>query len=330
MAAAREHNEPRRWRPCYARVVRRLLAHFDEVFDLDYRAGGDRLGDLVEGLLDAVQVEDMPEFGTEGETSERELKTSRFVRFYYRPHLFAGMDAELRLAHQLQFHLLPRAVPEGAPVSIAAVLESYCHLSGDVCAWETLNDGKFLMWIVDMAGHGVRSGLYSAVLKLLVDRTPERGRVGQFLADVSHALYDSLRSKHSALFATGFFLAVDADGSATYASAGHPPMLVRRRTGEIEELGSLSVPLGLFQEQQFGSEALRLHAGDSLLLYTDGLVETKSRDGGEFGLERIRNLFAMHFDAPEEMTGSIYREIATRQDLEKLEDDVTFLVARLG
>ena len=54
------------------------------------------------------------------------------------------------------------------PVAIAAVLESYCHLSGDLFGWEARRDGKFLIWIVDMAGHGLRAGLASAILRTLV------------------------------------------------------------------------------------------------------------------------------------------------------------------
>ena len=78
--------------------------------------------------------------------------------FYYRPHLFPEMDPALRLGHRLQFDLLPRHLPEGSPLRIAAVLESYCHLSGDLLGWRLEEDELFL-WIADVSGHGVRAGL---------------------------------------------------------------------------------------------------------------------------------------------------------------------------
>jgi sigma-B regulation protein RsbU (phosphoserine phosphatase) len=240
------------------------------------------------------------------------------------------METHLRLAHQLQFHLLPRSLPPSAPVEIAAVLESYCHLSGDVFGWEELRGGNFLIWIVDMAGHGVPSGLCAAVLKILIDRARERGHVERLAKEINDSFGASLRDRYSSLYATGLFLAVGADGRASYCSAGHPPALVRRREGAIEELASLSRPLGLIPGSAYESRELNLGVGDTLLLYTDGLVETKSRDGEELGLGRLREILEGNFDAPEAMTGSIYQEIASRQDLSRLEDDVTFLVARLG
>jgi sigma-B regulation protein RsbU (phosphoserine phosphatase) len=308
--------------------MRRLLDDFHQVFDPDHRVAGARLGDLVEAVLDAVEVPAMPEFGTEGAAEKVAAKSDRFVRFYYRPHLFPGMEMELRLAHQLQFHLLPRSLPEGAPVSVAAVLESYCHLSGDVFGWEELRDGGFLLWIVDMAGHGVRSGLYAAVLKILIDRARERSQVARLAAEINRSLSASMRDPYAPYYATGFFLALRPDGSGSYCSAAHPPALLRRRDGTLQDLPSLSRPLGLIEESTYESRELRLERGDALLLYTDGLVETKSREGEELGIERVRRLFASEFEAPEDMTGSIYRELASRQDLPQLEDDVTFLVAR--
>lgn len=278
--------------------------------------------------LDGVRVEAMPEFGTEGKSGDVVAESGRFVRFFYRPHLFPEMDVQLRLAHQLQFHLLPRNLPEGVPVSVAAVLESYCHLSGDLFGWEKLRDGRFLVWIVDLAGHGVESGLCAAVVKILIDNARERSRVADLVAEINHSLHACMRNEYGSLYATGFFLSVGADGRSAYSSAGHPPVLVRRSDGAIEELGSLAIPLGLFPETRCDSRELQLGQGDALLMYSDGLIETKSRDGEEFGVSRVRSLFARDFRAPEEMTGSIYREIATRQELPKLEDDVTFLVAR--
>jgi sigma-B regulation protein RsbU (phosphoserine phosphatase) len=308
--------------------MRNLLAYFERVFDPDYSVGGARLGDLFEEVLDRVAVHEMPEFGTGGDSGAVASKSERFVRFFYRPHLFPGMDDDLRRAHQLQFHLLPRGLPEGSPVAVAAVLESYCHLSGDLFGWEMLRDGRFLVWMVDVSGHGVRSGLCAAVVSILIDRARERGRVAHLVAELNRSLEACTRDRHAPLHATGFFLALGADGDGTYCSAGHPPVVLRRNEGALELLKPLGIPIGLLPDQACGSRELRLEAGDSLLLYTDGLVETKSRDGDEFGLERLQRLFTEPTETPEEMTGAIYNEIATRQDLRRLEDDVTFLVAR--
>jgi sigma-B regulation protein RsbU (phosphoserine phosphatase) len=309
--------------------MRRLLEEFDRVFDPDFPVHGSRLGDLFAQVLDAVTVDRMPEFGTAGDPADVMSKSGRFVRFFYRPHLFPEMSDDLRMAHQLQFHLLPRSLPEDAPIAVAAVLESYCHLSGDLFGWERLRDGRFLIWAADVSGHGVRSGLCATVVKILIDRARERGQVAGLVAELNRSLEACTRDRNEPLFATGFFLSLDDAGRGTYCSAGHPPTLLRRHDGKLEQLEALGAPFGLLADRKYTQGDVRLERGDALLMYTDGLVETKSREGEEFGLDRVTNLFSRDFDAPEEMTGSIYREIASRQDLPRLEDDVTFLVARL-
>jgi serine phosphatase RsbU (regulator of sigma subunit) len=309
--------------------VQRLLRSFDGIFELDHRVGDRALRELVVDMLRGIDANPLPDWGTPADRERLAEEAGPFVRFCYRPHLFPGMAEPLRLAHKLQFHLLPQELPPGAPVEVAAVLESYCHLSGDLFGWEVLRDGRFLMWILDVAGHGVRAGLCSAVVKLLVDRARGRSDVGALLGALNRSLYDCREPGHENLFATGFFLALDPDGGGVYGSAGHPPQLIRRRDGSLEELPSTSLPLGAFRDTAFPARTLRLEAGDALLLYTDGVIESSDEEGEPFGLGRLRTLFAEDFDAPEAMTARIYRVVGKRQDLTRLEDDITFFVARL-
>jgi serine phosphatase RsbU (regulator of sigma subunit) len=240
------------------------------------------------------------------------------------------MDLKLRLAHKLQFHMLPRDVPPESLVTIAAVLESYCHLSGDLFGWETLPDGRFLLWILDLAGHGVQAGLASAVLKVILERTPERGRLGTLVGRLSESLAACVREPFTSLFATGFFIVIEPDGAASYVSAGHPPMLVRSRERYLRELRSNALPIGMFPEREYPVKRLRLAPGETLLLYTDGVVEAESGAGEPFGLDRLRKLLRTEFDAPEQLTGRFYERLAGHQDMDRLADDVTIVAATLG
>jgi len=308
--------------------MERLIDSFDEIFDLDVRVDGQRLGDLVLELLRRVGTASSPDWGMTGDPPElvRE-ETGPFVQFCYRPHLFPGMDPLLRDAHRLQFHLLPRDLPPGAPVSIAALLESYCHLSGDLFGWERLRDGGFLMWILDVAGHGVRAGICSALVRVLVERARRRRALESLLTALNESLNGCIRREHDSLFATGFFLVVDADGRVDYASAGHPPVFVRRKGGGVEAIRTESLPLGILPDLTFPSRMLRIAEGDALLFYTDGVIESTDETGEPFGLERLKQLFSKPFERPEEMTARIYRAVGKRQDMAKLQDDITFFVA---
>jgi sigma-B regulation protein RsbU (phosphoserine phosphatase) len=304
--------------------MRRLLEDFDDLFDLTYLVGDKPLGQFLERAVSGL---DQPSqnWGTEGQREEVISQKGRFASFYYRPHLFPGMDLKLRLAHELQFRLLPQELPVGSPVSIAAVLESYCHLSGDLFGWEMLRDGKLLIWIADMAGHGVRAGLSSAVLRVLIGNLPQCNQLSLFVSKLNRVFHDCIRPKHNSLYATVFVMTLDRNGQAVYCSAGHPPILVRRTDGEIEELASLDRPVGLFADTSYRSRKLRFDTGDRFLLYTDGLVEATGWDGEPFGSQRLRELLVENTAGPQELTEAVYQEITSRQDIDKLEDDVTFL-----
>lgn len=308
--------------------MKRLLDDFEALFDLTHRVGDTSLGELLERSISGLE-QPRQKWGTSGRREEVFSETGRIASFYYRPHLFPGMDLKLRLAHELQYRLLPRELPPDAPVSIASLLESYCHLSGDMFGWKMLREGKFLIWIADMAGHGVRSGLASAVLWLLVDNLRQRSQVSLLVSELNKVLHDCIRPEHGSLYATLFVMTLDRNGHAVYGSAGHPPVLVRRAAGGIEELAALDRPVGLFADTSYRSKELRLDSGDCVLMYTDGLVEATGWDNEPFGRERLRRLLADEAGGPRELSEAIYAEIRSRQDIDRLEDDLTFLAATL-
>lgn len=308
--------------------MRRLLDDFDAMFDLDSCVHSTPLRDLIRSAILGFGDAPAPSWGTPGPDDATGSIPGPSYGFHYRPHLFPGMDTRLRLAHELQFRLLPQSLPETSPVAISAVLESYCHLSGDLFGWETLRDGRFLLWIVDMSGHGVRAGLASAVLRVMIANLRERGRLDQLVGELNRTLHASIRADHYGLFATAFFLTIDRDGRAEYASAAHPPMLLRRADGTIDELPALDRPIGLFDKTTFHVRTFSMEPRDVLLMFTDGLAEATGHDGEPFGVDRLRRILAESAPEPEEITRAVFDEVRERQDVDRLEDDLTFLAAR--
>ncbi len=213
-------------------------------------------------------------------------------------------------------------------MSIFAVLESYCHLSGDLFGWEMLPDGKLMIWIADMAGHGIRAGLASAVLRVLIDNLPQQSQVHLFVYELNRALHDCIRPLHHSLYATVFLMTLDHSGRAVYCSAAHPPSMVRRHEDGIEQVAALDRPVGLFADTSYRSREFKLNKGDCILLYTDGLVEAEGYDSEPFGRERLETLLGNMSDGPRDLTQAIYNEITSRQDINKLDDDVTFLAVK--
>lgn len=313
-------------------LVGALLERLGSAFDLDHDAGGRALGDRIEERLRRIREREArgetPTWGTVGDPTEVSSEESRGLRFLYHPHLFPGMEPKLRLAHELQFDLLPTRLPAGFPLSVSAVLESYCHLSGDLLGWRTTPRGSGLLWVVDVSGHGVRSGLASAVIKILLDQAPAELGPADLLGWLDRAFRASRRSDDPRpLYATGIFLEVDGAGTGRVASAGHHPALLRREEGEILELESTAPPLALLEEARFREAAVSLYPDDVLLLYTDGVVDAQGRNGEAFGGDRLAGFLRGARSGLTDLTSTIHRAVSEHTRDRGLDDDLTFLAA---
>jgi phosphoserine phosphatase RsbU/P len=92
-------------------------------------------------------------------------------------------------------------------------------------------------------------------------------------------------------FATAVIAWLDDDGTLTIVNAGHPPPLIARRNGTIDEIGSTGPLLGILKSAKWCSRKLRLEQGDALVLYSDGVTEAEV-DGAEIGVDGLRSLLA--------------------------------------
>ncbi len=309
--------------------MKRLLDDIAARFDLECRVRGVRIAELVERLDIDLDNSSLDDWGTPGPADKTAHASQGAVDLHYVPHLFPGMDPKLRLAHHLQYHLLPKELPPDSPVRISAVLESYCHLSGDLFGWDVTADGEFLIWIVDMSGHGLETGLASVLLKLVIDALHSPGSLDQLVGELNEALHHLVQPCGRTMYATGFFITLGADGTASYCSAGHLPALIRGAAGDLRELGSNSRPIGLFPGERFEVEQTRVAPGETLFLYTDGLVELTTRSGEQFGLDRLRDFLSLPNEGPRDLTDKLFRRIAEDHDMTKIDDDVTFVAAKM-
>ncbi len=314
-------------------LLEQLSDELGRAFDLSARIGGRTLAEAVLGRLRELRPGEPPQWGGPGEIAQVASERSGPLDFYYRPHLFPEMDPALRLGHQLQFSLLPRSLPASSPLKIAAVLESYCHLSGDLLGWRPAasDDGGLFLWIADVSGHGVRAGLAAAALYFLIGAIDPGTPPAEFARQLDRSMRTARNDADPApLFATGFWLRVEPGGRAHYASSGHPSMLLRRADGTVERLPSSGPPLGLLPGGEHRQRELRLAAGDTLFLFTDGVSETTDERGEELGDERLTGLFERAAGTPLDKARSIYRALSEFRPTSQLEDDLTFLVVELA
>jgi sigma-B regulation protein RsbU (phosphoserine phosphatase) len=307
-------------------TVDALLDQLSVSFLLDEPVAGNRLGDLLAETIRAAGLRPLPDLGQAGDRRTVRRDVEDPLTFVYRPHLFPGMEEALRLGHAVQYHLLPRGLPPDTPVDVAAALESYCHLSGDLFGWRGESNGELTLWLIDVSGHGVRSGFAAVVMKLLLAEMDP----GLPITEIPRQLEDRFQAARNPddsmfLYATGVFLRIADDGSIDYVSAGHQPMLLCREDGSVESLDATGMPIALIGGNPWEGGATRLAKGDTLLLYSDGLVELRNDFGEEFGEGRVADVVRPGGPASEIADG-LLRAIEDFHDLERLDDDLSLIV----
>jgi serine phosphatase RsbU (regulator of sigma subunit) len=200
------------------------------------------------------------------------------------------LEEELALARRIQERLLPRELPPVPGWSLHAHNAPSRHVSGDLFQAVTpAAGGRCSLLIADVAGKGVAASLLAASVEALAAGALEDGLPpAEACARVSRLLYQRTPGEK---YATALLVAIAAhDGRLEYANAGHNPGLLVRAGGEVERLGPTGVPLGLLPVAAYRGAHLELAAGDTVVLYTDGITEAVNEEEEELGLDRLTTL----------------------------------------
>ncbi len=232
--------------------------------------------------------------------------------------------AELEVARQLQRDLLPSTLPEIAGYTLAHSYRTANEIGGDYYDVVGLPDGRVALVIGDASGHGMAAGLLMAIanaaLKLAIEVDPTPERVAALLNRVL------FRTGDNRAFMTLFYGVLDpASGKLAFVCAGHPFPLLRRHDGEILELGTGGLPLGIREKLDVTPHEVSLAVGDLLVLYSDGLPEAVNAAGESFGYDAMRALLR-EAGEPRTVHDRFLRALGRHIAGEPLKDDVTLLV----
>lgn len=232
---------------------------------------------------------------------------------------------ELEVARKLQSDLLPDTSPEVPGYSFAHSYRTANEVGGDYYDFQTLPDGRLAILMGDASGHGIAAGLLMAIsnatLKTALDVDPEPKAVAALL---NAALY---RTGDRRAFMTLFYGLLDPlSGELSFVCAGHPYPFLRKAGGEIQELGTGTLPLGLRRSLDLQAQSAVLENGDLLVLFTDGLPESvNGPDGDAFGFQKIKQLLAT-VGSPERVHDRILLAFDEHIGHEPLTDDLTLVV----
>ena len=207
-----------------------------------------------------------------------------------------ALEEDLELASRIQRGLLPSGEARpGGPDGLNGWEMAYHYqalgpVSGDYCDLIQGDGGQTYFLVGDVAGHGVAAAMLmshlSATLRTLISVGLP---LSQLMERASRVFCESTLPNHYATLVCG---RASASGEIEVCNAGHPPPLVVRGggRGETLRLDATGLPIGMFCSESFTSQTVRLEHGETLLLYTDGLLETRNSSGVEYGIERLAAL----------------------------------------
>jgi len=238
----------------------------------------------------------------------------------------ARKEAELSFALEVQRALFPRHLPVSNGLEFGAVCIPARGISGDYYDVMQFPDGRLVFAIADISGKGISAAILMANVQALLRTLSETGiPPAEVCKRLNHHLHQVTDESKYATFFYAEWKA--AERRLSYVNAGHyAPVLLGSLCGRQLDEGGF--PLGLFPCSEFQTGEVSLQPGDLLALYSDGLTEAASKNGEEFGEQRLQAEI-------EERSGESLAEIqagvleAVRKWAgDELEDDMTLLIVR--
>jgi serine phosphatase RsbU (regulator of sigma subunit) len=204
------------------------------------------------------------------------------------------IEQELRTASEIQHTFLPKEVPVIHGWQIVPFYQSAREVGGDFYDFLPFEDGRLGLVIGDVAGKGIPAALVmTATRTMLRTAAQETASPGEVFARANDLLYAEIPSK---MFVTCFYAILDpTSGFMRYANAGHD-LPYRRCKESVSELRATGMPLGLMPGSRYEEHEVTIASGETLLFYTDGLVEAHNPRREMFGFPRLKTLLAEHSD----------------------------------
>jgi phosphoserine phosphatase RsbU/P len=237
---------------------------------------------------------------------------------------------ELEIAKDVQARLFPHTLPKVHTVDYAGLCIQARKVGGDYYDFLDLGPQRLGLVIGDISGKGIAAALLMANLQanlrsqsaICLDH-PQR------LLQAVNQLF--CENTPDGSFATLFFADYDGNsGRLRYANCGHLCGLLLRADGAVDRLDSTGTVVGIFKKWDCAVEERKLHPGDTLALYTDGITECFSDAGEEFGEDRLVQSLRRHRGLNSNaILSQIVQDVQQHGSLEQ-HDDITLIVARFS
>jgi sigma-B regulation protein RsbU (phosphoserine phosphatase) len=241
------------------------------------------------------------------------------------------MSRELDLAGEVQRGFLLEELPVVDGWQFALTLKPARETSGDFYDFRLLPNRNIGLLVADVMDKDVGAALFMAlcwfIIRTYAERYPKEPE--KVLAAINRRLLQETKVKQ---FLTMFYGELDpTSGKLLYCNAGHPPALLvsgeKRKT--VTELERTGLPLGLFKNESWGRNSVKLAPGDVLTLYTDGVSEAQNERGLFFDDKGLQKTLLRSINkSAQEILDTILTDVQEFQGETPQADDIALMVIR--
>src|SRR5438105_5700273 len=260
--------------------------------------------------------------------SRRVLQRARIdleTKFVELQRDYAELHTAIFEAAQVHRRLCAPRLLRYGDFEIASEIFAVRHLPGDFFTVEELGS-SIMMALGDICGKGLAAGMWTThVVGMVRAHTARASAPEQIVTGINR---DICRMSASRPLASLFLAKLDTGtGVIDYCSAGHPPAFLLRADGTLLPLAEGGMLLGVLDDARYNLGRVRLNADDTLMVFSDGIIESRNTRNEEFGFERLKAQLTSAQSSPADailfsVLGAVQDFAATRP----LEDDMTLAV----
>jgi len=240
-----------------------------------------------------------------------------------------GSPGELKAAARVQERFRPKRAPGLGTLEVAGDCLAGGGVGGDFYDFLQPAPGRLVLILGDVSGHGLPAALMMAALQASLRALYALPSIGlaERIRAANRLFLECTAEEHYAGLFVGEY--DDDSGRLRYVNCGHTPPLLVRDDGAVERLAPTGMPLGMFEPWSGRSAEVRLAAGDTLALVTDGIPEATAPAENEFGeLRLLSAILRYRHLAPAALVRAIARDVRLSCGRRPL-DDATVVVARV-
>jgi serine phosphatase RsbU (regulator of sigma subunit) len=269
-----------------------LTGHGDREIDMEAMRVG-AADYLVKGKIDATALERSIRYAIEHAKTLEELRASRDSLRKTSLQLekaLASINEELEMARRVQKSMLPPTVETRPEFDCSAVFLPTGFVGGDMYDVVHVSDTHVAFLVLDVCGHGVPAALISAMAKVSFARyLPKNPSPMAVLSQVNAELCSFMPEGR---YATGFLAVLDVQKKVlTFSRAGHPPAaLASAQKGTVDYLTTNAPLIGAFSDSEFEQASAPVAAGDVMVLYTDGLMESVNEKNERYPMKEMEEI----------------------------------------